>query len=57
LGANLSPQISEVRAIEMIAEGAPKTNFMAFGDRVRMTGRGLGGKALFGTIDQVVVEA
>ncbi|WP_338466228.1 fumarylacetoacetate hydrolase family protein [Novosphingobium sp. ZN18A2] len=31
--------ISEVRAIEIIAHGAPKTPFMAFGDCIRMVGR------------------
>lgn len=49
--------ISEVRAIEIIAGGAPKTSFMAFGDRIRMAGRGLDGRAVFGTIDQLVVQA
>lgn len=49
--------ISEVRAIEMIASGAPKTGFMQFGDRVRMTARTAAGNAPFGTIDQRVVQA
>lgn len=49
--------ISEVRAIEMIASGAPKTGFMQFGDRVRMTARTASGDAPFGTIDQCVVQA
>ena len=49
--------ISEVRAIEMIASGAPKTGFMQFGDRVRMTARSAAGDAPFGTIDQRVVQA
>ena len=49
--------ISEIRAIEMIASGAPKTPFMAYGDRVRMTARTATGDAPFGAIDQIVVEA
>lgn len=44
--------ISERRAIEMIQDGQPKTSFLHFGDRVRMTA-GHGG-ALFGEIDQRV---
>ena len=47
--------ISERRAIEMIADGAPATAFMAFGDRVRMVGMGTDGRQPFGVIDQVVV--
>lgn len=49
--------ISEIRAIEMIANGAPSTSFMQFGDTVRMTGRAADGRALFGPIDQKVVRA
>lgn len=49
--------VSEIRAIEIIANGAASTAFMQFGDTVRMTGRGADGRALFGTIDQTVVRA
>ncbi len=49
--------ISEVRAIEIIAHGAPATSFMQFGDRIRMAGRGTDGSEPFGVIDQQVVEA
>ncbi|MEO9599527.1 fumarylacetoacetate hydrolase family protein [Parasphingorhabdus sp.] len=50
--------ISEVRAIEMIRDkGAPTTPFMAFGDRIRMEGRGLDGSSPFGVIYQKVVRA
>jgi fumarylacetoacetate (FAA) hydrolase len=49
--------ISEIRAIEMIANGAPTTSFMQFGDTVRMTGSSADGRALFGTIDQKVVQS
>ena len=49
--------IAERRGIEMVDEGAPKTPFMRFGDRVRMEARGLDGGVLFGAIDQQVVRA
>lgn len=46
--------IAERRGIEMLDEGAPKTDFMAFGDRVRMEARLPDGSPLFGAIDQTV---
>jgi fumarylacetoacetate (FAA) hydrolase len=49
--------IAERRGIEMIDEGAPRTGFMRFGDRVRMEARAHDGNALFGAIDQRVVTA
>ncbi len=49
--------ISEVRAIEMIANGAPQTSFMAFGDTVSMTGLSSDGSTPFGTIRQTVIKA
>lgn len=49
--------ISELRAIEMIDQGAPQTGFMRFGDRIVMEARGADGTPLFGAIDQRVVEA
>ncbi len=49
--------ISEIRAIEMIAEGSARTGFMQFGDVVKMTGRGPAGDMPFGTIIQSVVSA
>jgi fumarylacetoacetate (FAA) hydrolase len=49
--------IAELRAIEMIAHGAPQTGFMRFGDRVRMEVLGCDGQSLFGGIDQRVVAA
>jgi fumarylacetoacetate (FAA) hydrolase len=45
--------ISERRAIEVIEQGAPRTPFLSFGDRVRMTVRG----NVFGAIDQIVTCA
>jgi fumarylacetoacetate (FAA) hydrolase len=49
--------IAEVRGAEIVAHGAPKTAFMAFGDRVRMEARAIDGAPLFGVIDQKVVQA
>jgi len=46
--------ISERRAIEIIANGAPATPFMADGDSVRMEARSVDGSAPFGVIDQCV---
>jgi len=48
--------ISERRGIEILDEGAPKTGFMKFGDRVRMDVRSPDGSSVFGAIDQRVVE-
>jgi len=47
--------ISERRAIEIIASGAPTTRFMADGDTIRMEARGHTGDAPFGVIEQRVV--
>jgi fumarylacetoacetate (FAA) hydrolase len=49
--------LAERRAIETIAEGAPRTPFMRFGDRVRMSASAEGvAEPLFGTINQKVVQ-
>lgn len=55
-GKKGSACIAERRAIEAIAEGAPKTPFMKFGDRVRMEARWQD-RPVFGAIDQRVVAA
>lgn len=47
--------ISEIRVIEKIDLGAPKTPFLSYGDRVRMQARLPDGSAPFGTLDQRVV--
>ena len=47
--------IAEIRMIETIAAGTPKTPFMAHGDRVRIEMRDRDGASLFGAIDQQVV--
>jgi fumarylacetoacetate (FAA) hydrolase len=49
--------IAERRGIEIVDEGAPKTEFMKFGDSVRMEARTADGRTPFGAIDQKVVPA
>jgi fumarylacetoacetate (FAA) hydrolase len=49
--------IAERRGIEIVDSGAPVTNFMHFGDRVRMTAKTTDGREPFGSIDQKVVRA
>ena len=49
--------ISEQRAIEIIAHGAPQTPFMAFGDSVTMYAITSDERRPFGTISQKVVQA
>jgi len=46
--------IAEKRAIETIEGGEPKTEFMQFGDTIRIEMKGLDGQSLFGAIDQQV---
>jgi fumarylacetoacetate (FAA) hydrolase len=48
--------IAERRGIEIVDEGAPKTEFMKFGDSVRMEARTADGRSPFGAIDQKVVS-
>jgi fumarylacetoacetate (FAA) hydrolase len=49
--------IAERRGIEIVDQGAPKTEFMKFGDRVRMEAVLPDGRAPFGAIDQRVIQA
>jgi fumarylacetoacetate (FAA) hydrolase len=49
--------IAERRVIEIIDHGEPRTQFMRFGDRVRMRARGAEGDGPFGAIDQRVTRA
>lgn len=49
--------IAERRGIELLDLGAPKTDFMSFGDRVRMDCIGRDGRSVFGAIDQQAVKA
>ncbi|MEO1252100.1 MAG: fumarylacetoacetate hydrolase family protein [Pseudomonadota bacterium] len=48
--------IAEIRMIETIADGAPKTPFMRFGDNVEIRMEDAAGKSIFGSIRQNVVE-
>ncbi|MDR3511543.1 MAG: fumarylacetoacetate hydrolase family protein [Caulobacteraceae bacterium] len=49
--------VAEVRTVETIAFGAPRTPFLKRGDRVRIAMYGPGGRSLFGAIDQTVDAA
>jgi fumarylacetoacetate (FAA) hydrolase len=48
--------IAEKRALEMVAEGEPKTPFMKFGDAIRIEMLDANGKSIFGAIDQQVAQ-
>ena len=44
--------LTEKRILETIEDGAPKTPFLSFGDRVRIEMFGPGGASIFDAIDQ-----
>ena len=46
--------IAEVRVVETLLEGKPRTPFMRFGDRVRIEMLDAQGRSIFGAIEQVV---
>jgi len=48
--------IAEKRCIETIQGGEPVTEFMKFGDTIRIEMKGLDGRSLFGAIDQEIVS-
>ena len=48
--------LAELRVIETIEHGEPRTPFMRFGDRVRIEMRDADGCSAFGAIDQRVVK-
>ncbi|MGO4448137.1 fumarylacetoacetate hydrolase family protein [Phyllobacterium sp. TAF24] len=48
--------IAEIRMIETISHGAPKTPFMAFGDTVRVEMKDKDGHSIFGAIEQQVAR-
>ncbi len=48
--------IAEVRTIETIEEGKPRTPFMRFGDTIRLEMRDASGRSVFGAIEQTVVR-
>jgi fumarylacetoacetate (FAA) hydrolase len=48
--------IAEKRCIETIQDGQPSTEFMQYGDTIRIEMKGRDGQSLFGAIDQTVAE-
>ena len=46
--------IAEKRAIETIQDGKPSTEFMKYGDTIRIEMKGLDGASVFGAIDQEI---
>lgn len=48
--------IAERRAIEVLDDGAPRTPFLRFGERVRIEMLGADGRSIFGAIDQQYVR-
>lgn len=48
--------IAEIRMIETIKDGAPKTPFMRFGDRIRIDMLDADGGSIFGAIEQTVAK-
>jgi fumarylacetoacetate (FAA) hydrolase len=47
--------IAEKRAIETILDGQPSTEFMHYGDTIRIEMKGKDGQSVFGAIDQKIV--
>ena len=47
--------LAEIRMIETIADGAPKSSFMQAGDSVRIEMRDADNHSIFGAIEQNVV--
>ena len=48
--------IAERRCIETIEDGRPSTEFMKYGDTIRLEMKGRDGQSLFGAIDQQIVS-
>jgi fumarylacetoacetate (FAA) hydrolase len=48
--------IAEIRSVETIQTGAPKTPFLGYGDRVRIEMNDMEGRSIFGVIEQEVVR-
>lgn len=46
--------IAEKRAIETIQDGKPSTDFMKFGDTIRIEMKGKDGQSIFGAVDQKI---
>ncbi len=49
--------IAEIRTIETISDGKPTTQFMRFGDKVRIEMEDSEGRSIFGAIEQEVTSA
>ena len=49
--------LAEVRTLEQIAQGAPQTAFLTFGDRVQIEMLDAAGRTIFGKLDNRVVRA
>jgi len=49
--------IAELRGIEIVDSGQPRTPYMRFGDTVRIEMRDAQGRSIFGAIDQKIVRA
>jgi fumarylacetoacetate (FAA) hydrolase len=48
--------LAEVRTVETILEGKPRTPFLKFGDRVKLEMLGEDGRSMFGAIEQQIVR-
>ncbi len=48
--------IAEIRSVETILHGAPKTPFLNYGDRVRIEMNDAQGRSIFGAIEQEVIR-
>ncbi len=48
--------IAEKRAMETILDGQPRTDYMKFGDTIRIEAKGQNGQSVFGAIDQEVAR-
>jgi fumarylacetoacetate (FAA) hydrolase len=48
--------IAEKRAIETILDGQASTDFMQFGDTIRIEMKGKDGQSVFGAIDQTIAQ-
>jgi len=48
--------IAEKRTMETLQEGQPTTDYMKYGDTVRIEMKGKDGQSVFGAIDQTIVE-
>jgi fumarylacetoacetate (FAA) hydrolase len=46
--------LAELRAVETLRHGAPRTPFLAVGDQIRIEMRGPAGRSIFGAIEQTV---